>query len=301
LAVSAVLVLFAGPTAVSGDIIFDDFSSISGLNLQGDALQVGDVLRVQPAQDWNIREGTVWFQTQQPLAAGFETMFHFRLSNAGGVSDGSQVGGDGFAFMIQASSATAQGNHPLPGVDLGYGGIPNSIAIEFDTFRNGYGGAHDPSTNHVAIMSRGTAPNTFDHDLAELVHANVPGDFNDGIVRVARVLYEAGTLSVFVDDLGTPLLSLDVDIPALIGTQEAWVGFTAARGDAFADHDILSWSFLPKECLTDIDGNFSLDTRDIILFLNLWVDEDPLCDWNHDGVVDTRDVNDFLDDWVAGC
>ena len=44
-------------------------------------------------------------------------------------------GGDGFAFVIHAdhNETGAIGN---PGRELGYGGIANSIAVEFDTWYN---------------------------------------------------------------------------------------------------------------------------------------------------------------------
>ena len=38
-------------------------------------------------------------------------------------------------------------------------GIPNSLAIEFDTYQNGW----DPSASHVAIQSCGTGYNTSHH------------------------------------------------------------------------------------------------------------------------------------------
>lgn len=39
-------------------------------------------------------------------------------------------GGSGFAFVLQAAGASAVGR---AGSGLGYDGIPNSLAIEFDT------------------------------------------------------------------------------------------------------------------------------------------------------------------------
>ena len=45
---------------------------------------------------------------------------------------------------------------------LGYQGIANSIAIEFDTFMN----AWDPNDNHVAIQSSGPASNSSDHTVS---------------------------------------------------------------------------------------------------------------------------------------
>lgn len=45
--------------------------------------------------------------------------------------DYSSRGGDGFAFVIQNQAPTALGHG---GMELGYGGIQNSIAVEFDSW-----------------------------------------------------------------------------------------------------------------------------------------------------------------------
>ena len=42
-------------------------------------------------------------------------------------------GGDGFAFVIQGAGPDALGDR---GGDLGYGGIPDSVAVEFDMYDN---------------------------------------------------------------------------------------------------------------------------------------------------------------------
>ena len=54
------------------------------------------------------------------------------------------------------------------GQGIGYVGIANSLTVEFDTWYNGsWGNApypnNDPSSSHVAIMSRGTLPNSDNH------------------------------------------------------------------------------------------------------------------------------------------
>jgi hypothetical protein len=52
-------------------------------------------------------------------------------------------------------------------------------------------------------------------------------------------------LSIFFDSPDVPVLNVAVDIEALLQLHggSAWVGFTAATGDATENHDILAWSF----------------------------------------------------------
>lgn len=54
-------------------------------------------------------------------------------------------------------------------------------------------------------------------------------------------------------------------------------------------------------CAADFDGNGSVDTRDVIAFLNAWSSQDAAADFDGNGVVDTRDVIAFLNAWSGGC
>lgn len=56
-----------------------------------------------------------------------------------------------------------------------------------------------------------------------------------------------------------------------------------------------------ENCQADMDGDGSVDTRDVIYFLNLWANDDPEADVDGDGTIDTRDVIYFLNIWVDGC
>ncbi len=118
--------------------------------------------------------GAAWYNTAQPVENGFTTSFQFQFTSP------STPPADGIAFVIQNSSSaplSAIGYTGGNGGAIGYGdadgnadpsqgqGIPNSLAIEFDTFQNGW----DPPSNgngsdsHVAIQSCGTGPNTSHH------------------------------------------------------------------------------------------------------------------------------------------
>src|ERR1700733_3467552 len=110
---------------------------------QGAPSGVKQVLRLTPNS--TFLAGSAWFNNQQPVAAAFSTTFTFQLSDTIGAP------GDGIAFVIQNSSLTAldPDTGGTDGCSLGYGddpantgctsttgGIPSSLAIEFDTFQN---------------------------------------------------------------------------------------------------------------------------------------------------------------------
>src|SRR5262249_28172873 len=79
-------------------INYPNFSSPAGLSLVGNAVQVGNQLRL-PANT-NSQRGAAWFTTPQAVQGGFDTTFQFQITNAAA---------DGFAFVVQNSSATALG------------------------------------------------------------------------------------------------------------------------------------------------------------------------------------------------
>lgn len=56
-----------------------------------------------------------------------------------------------------------------------------------------------------------------------------------------------------------------------------------------------------SDCVADFNGDETVDTRDVLAFLNAWSNEDPTADINGDGSVDTRDVLAYLNLWTAGC
>ncbi len=54
-------------------------------------------------------------------------------------------------------------------------------------------------------------------------------------------------------------------------------------------------------CQADFNGDGSVNTLDVLAFLNAWTAHDPRADFNHDGAVNTLDVLAFLNAWTAGC
>jgi len=239
LAITA-LVIFAS-RSFGASLIFPDFSSTAGLQLNGNAAQVGNVLRVAPASAF--ASGSVFSSSAVTLNSqvSFSTFFSFRVSANGGIGDEDGIGADGLAFVVQTNSSTVGS----AGGGIGYGGVGNSVAVEFDTFNNGP--SDDNNGNHIGIGFNGNLDSNPQFNLPTGV--GFADRLNNGNVRYAWVDYAGLTdqLEVRFSDTPTrpllPILTTTTDLTTVLGSSNAFVGFTSATGSAFSNHDILSWEF----------------------------------------------------------
>ena len=221
--------------------------------------------------------GAAWYNTAQPVENGFTTSFQFQFTSP------STPPADGIAFVIQNSSSaplSAIGYTGGNGGAIGYGdadgnadpsqgqGIPNSLAIEFDTFQNGW----DPPSNgngsdsHVAIQSCGTGPNTSHHGYLcspsgsnSTVGAPAVTSTNmaDGAMHSVTITYVAACPTCTPATLANIQVTLDganifpspvtIDLSTIgLGTGgTAYVGFTGATGGDYENQYILNWVFTP--------------------------------------------------------
>jgi len=219
---------------------FPDFGSTAGLTLKGNAQQVGSVLRLTATDQFTAAAGSAWFDSPISLSVGFESVFTFRIT-PGELYRGEA--GDGLTFTIQDAGLDALG---FAGHAIGYGGIPDSLAVEFDTFLNNDSGTAlygDPNGNHVSVHTRGVEPNSGDEAYSLGSSTTIP-TLDDAQVHTARVDYLPGTLQVFMDGSSAPYVSVAVDLGDLLATPDAFFGFTAGSGAATSNHDILSWSLV---------------------------------------------------------
>jgi len=56
-----------------------------------------------------------------------------------------------------------------------------------------------------------------------------------------------------------------------------------------------------NDCVADFNGDGSVNTQDVLAFLNAWTAGDDTADINGDGSINTQDVLAFLNLWTAGC
>src|SRR5262249_15396986 len=139
----------------------------------------------------------------------------------------------------------------------GSDGLHNSLAVEFDVNQQAastdpanaspYG---DPSASSISVHSGGMGANSVFAANSLGYYDTVPAGFilDDAQVHTAKIAYTPGTLSVFLDDMTTPVLTVSVDLNGTLGLDQghAWVGFTgtaSGNGSQALRQDILNWSF----------------------------------------------------------
>jgi hypothetical protein len=242
---------------------------------------VTTVLRLTPNQGaWT---GSAWYGSQQPVSGPFSTTFTFQLTGANGFFCGNILcPGDGIAFVIQNSAATAIGPEAC-GIGFGFSaycmpptgpqaGISNSLAIEFNTYLNEL---VDPSNNSVAIQNcGGTGANSVDPScrlgISDLTLLPNPINMADGNIHTATITYSgAGStlLDVIVDNIdlfpatpSNPTGGVKFDLTTIgLTNGNAWVGFTAATYSADNNQDIQNWTFQPGSQTAVINQNQPTD------------------------------------------
>ena len=266
------IVFCAAAAPLHAQITFSDFSNVSTLALNGSAAQATNgsgqkVLRLTRDGQFH-KSGTAWFMTQQQsVSGGFTTTFQFQITHLPTNGAGPA---DGISFVIQNSSGAGFGTAARGGSGgaIGYGApdpgdngvaIPNSLAIELDTFQNSW----DPNNNHIAVQSCGTAPNSQSHNGA--CNLGIISNLNgitlaDGNVHTIVIDYDpgpsntAGPLRVFLDDVGTPVLTVTTNLSTLLSLNSgsAWVGFGGSTGGDVETNDLLNWTFTPATAHTSI-------------------------------------------------
>jgi hypothetical protein len=276
------------------DFNFDDFNNPQNPNLVGNAGFSGGALRITAATEGQL--GAAWYDQKQPIAGGFETTFRFNLSGAGGVEDfWGMFGADGLAFVIQNADPFAVGEG---GSGMGYGGIANSLAVEFDTW--GHPFFEDPDSNHISVQSLGTEPNSYTA-IASLGLTSAIAELSDGATHTARIAYDGAILSVEFDN--SVVLEVSVDLSTLLGLDggAAFVGFTASTGGAWQNHDVLSWSFAAGACYADFTGDGLLDLFDFLAYVNAFNAGDIDAECDGDEGLTLFDFLCFVNAFNAGC
>jgi len=225
-------------------LLFDinDFSGTCGTQLTcvGNTAEAGTVLRLTPALEGQAGAGYSQSAITLGNNATFSTTFQFRITQSGGIDPA-----DGLTFVV-AAGANGLG---VGGGGIGYQGVGNSIAIEFDTFNNG--AQDNNSSNHVGLDTNGSlASNPLASPYGEVTcdfgnnHLRA-GCMSNGNIWTVVINYDGAELDVTVQDgNAAPVAILSnhvIDIAAILGTNDAFVGFTSGTGSGFGNHDILRW------------------------------------------------------------
>lgn len=198
------------------------------------------MLRVVPASSGQA--GAAYSTTPVTLGSGnsFSTQFQFRITDPGGIDPA-----DGITFVLSAGSSGLGG----AGGGIGYGGVNNSVAIEFDTYQNGEYG--DPNDNHVGIDVDGNLDSAitatpYGQGSCDTRGGYIAGCMSNGDIWTALITYDGTDLTVALTDgngVTQNLLDYGIDVGSYLGTNTAYVGFTGGTGSGFENEDILNWEF----------------------------------------------------------
>jgi hypothetical protein len=119
----------------------------------------------------------------------------------------SNCGGEGIAFVLQQYSPTSSGG---AGHNLGYGKIPTSYAVEFDTNSNEESSDPKlPKKRHISIIRKEGDPNLVDtpgKGGQTIAWNDLPFNFNnpneEGYIKEAhiRIEYFAKMFRVYIND-----------------------------------------------------------------------------------------------------
>ena len=266
---------------------YREWTHLDSLSLVGDVWAAFDHLSLSPAA--RMTRGAVWYKTKQAID-NFETIFQYSVSGGGGIGGGYA---DGIAFVIQNSGIDAIG---VEGGAIGYGGISNSLAIEFDNWKNSEN--RDPSSNHVAVQTGGTAVNSQIHKPNYCLDTTSYIPKLRSAWHLIKIRYVKKSLYVYVDDMANPVLTTKVDIEKTLDLKDglAWVGFTAATGNAYQNSDISRWTFGPIEPIVIIPGLgtsslYQSDSEELYENSRLWVNIDRLLSIK-DSFLDTLQMAD---------
>jgi hypothetical protein len=193
----------------------------SGMQFNGNAVLAGN--RLQLSDTSTTFEDSSAFWNQKVSVQGFTNDFTFQIANPGA---------DGITFAIQGSSPTALG---VVGGSLGYGGMPNSVAVKFDIYDNAGEG-----TNSTGLYVNGAVP--------AVPATTIGGGVNlqSWDVMAVHMTYDGTTLTMKITDTSNPsqtfTTSWPVNIPATVGST-AYAGFTGATGGLTSTEQILTWSY----------------------------------------------------------
>jgi hypothetical protein len=249
-------------------IDFPDFSSTTGLNMMGDATVSGTVLRLTPSvmDKW----GGAWYNTKQYVQGGYFTRFQFQIT------DTNTQPGNGFTFSFQNDNATRNVN-PAHGLnyELANGNILVGLCVEFRLSSVG-GGLGVPKDNTISVHTWG--PNVGGQNISDFsasIGSATPTTWmKDGNVHTVFIEYVPGTLTVFLDDSLTALLTVSVDFTSISGgsildaSDQTWVGFTGSTcglggndGPTYETQDILNWSSSPTVKLKFTDDTLCYGSK----------------------------------------
>ena len=209
------------PTASVIDFSGGFARNSSLIQINGTGSIRGNALQLTKGLQFDLSSG---FATTPVSIQGFTTEFTFHIVHALA---------DGMTFTLQNVGPGALGGD---GGSLGYATLQRSVAIKFDTFNNS--GEGDNSTGLYVNGATPTLP------AVDLTGSGI--DLHSEHFLKAQIVYDGAHLTLTLTDLTTLATfsySWPINIPAIIGSPNAYVGFTGSGGTLSSSQKITSWTF----------------------------------------------------------
>lgn len=191
-----------------------------------------DDSRLQLTNGGSFEAGSAWYWKPVNIQS-FSTTFTFQLSNPVA---------DGMTFTIQGQGLSALG---LDGGGLGFQTIPESVAVKFDLHNNAGEG-----TDSTGLYTGGASP------TMPAINLSTTGiNLHSDDTMQVTLTYSGTTLSMTIADVvtgATYSTSWTVNIPALVGGNTAYVGFTGGTGGSSSSQKVLTWAFTPGAAATPV-------------------------------------------------
>jgi hypothetical protein len=232
---------------VQGSAMFNNTGP--GWQLNGDAVNGGVAASISnnvftPTDGTAGENRAVWYGSRIYVGA-FQASFTYQ--DVGG------AGADGTAFVIQNQGFTALGGG---GGGLGYSGITPSVALLIDIYNAAAGGTYN--NGGVLLDLNGAAVGTANpYYVPGAINIRTGNPINVNIRYLGGILTATLTDTVALTSFTTNVL---IDIPTVVGTNGAIVGFTGSEGGVLSHQTVSNFIYTPITSLkaTVSGGNIVL-------------------------------------------
>lgn len=146
-------------------------------------------------------------------------------------------GADGIAFIMTTDKAALSGTLQGGG-GIGYEGLPNTLVIEFDTYKNG--GNNDPDFDHIALMVKADPDHKNNTVAGPFRASDLSDNIKDGRDHDVLIIWEADLelLTLYFDCKKIFGYQGTVSSPFLGGSRTFYTGFTSSTGLAHNEHTV---------------------------------------------------------------
>ena len=204
-------------------------------------------LRLSPSRAF--KQSSVILHEALPILSGWETGFTFQVSDPslqctyvkdatfGAASHRActVAGGDGLAFILHGDVGVGSAALGTGGGGLGYGGLPNALAVEFDTWYNAGSESGDLPFDHITVQASpvggawetgvGT-PTVTSGTTTRVSGPPLRANIGDGLLHTVRIAYypylKLDFLSRFVGSTALPQFLTADGERRKVGTLAVW-------------------------------------------------------------------------------